>query len=511
MSILQNKEYRPTTDTGQMETFSTEGIFWRLQSPEAPGWVKSSSGRSPQGRLVKVNVKRKVWQQDSFFVKQSHYRGSRKLLKRFSGGAARKEAEVCARLKDLGIPVPEVVAYGEDVRCGLLNRDLLVSRAVESSVNLDVFLETGYVDLPAAQKRELVASLAAFIKKLHEKGVLHPDLHLGNILYLNDVSADCFVLLDVDKIELKGRQLNRSEELKSLAILLNSVRAWTSRSERFRFLKAYGFSFDHALKGFIREVQALHLTLANRVWVKKSERCLHTNSRFIAEQRQGFSVWRKREGLSEEVLRQLLEDPDGLLESGTIVKAGNTVRAGIVTIGDQRFFLKRYNVKGGWYRLRNAFRRSRAARTWKNFWAFHVRNLPVPEPLVCIEERHLRLLGRSYILSEYLDGAQTLAEAWSGYDDERKQRVLIKLGLLLGEMHRACCLHGDLKWNNFLVDDDEEMRIHIIDLDGTTVTSAVDRQHCSKDLNRFLRDLDGQVDGARWKELFLRVSSNAVG
>lgn len=510
MTFLDPREYRPTITAGRQEELSLRGISWVLRGAAAPSWAGAAAD-SCRGRLVKENVKRRVMQVDGWFVKQSVYRGLRGLLKRFAGGAARREAELCRRLAERGVAVPEVVAWGEERRGGRLIRDLLVTREVAGGVNLDRFLETRFALLAPGQRRALVARFAAFVRDLHDRGVLHHDLHLGNILIDEHRAGGGFVLLDADCIRLKPQPLDHRQRAANLAVLYNSVRARTSRAQRCRFLRDYGARFDTAGRALLREIAARHRALAQRVWRTKTVRSLRTNSRFVAEVAQGFRVWRKRERLGQETLAALLADPDGILERGTIVKAGNTVRAGIITIDGKRYFLKRYNVKGPWYRLRNAFRKSRAVRTWQNFWAFHVRNLPVPEPLACFEERRCRLLGRSYLLSEYVAGARTLADAWPAFDPGRQRSALIKAALLIGEMHRTGCLHGDLKWNNFLVFDDPGARFVIIDLDGARIAPAAGPRACLKDLERFLRDLRQAEGGPHWEALFLRVWGRASG
>ncbi len=511
MSIFLTKNYRPTVPVDKTETIQLHGLSWRCLDNNVSEWLQGQPEEAITGRLVKENVKRKVVCLDDYFIKQNSYTGCRKLLKKFCGGSAHREAEICLKLKALGVEVPEILAVGEESRGGLLHRDLLVTREVANSVNLDSFLETTFQTLSFHQKLSLLEDFARFIKLIHEKGVLHADLHLGNILYVQDDAVNKFVLLDVDKIDLKGRPLERIEEIKSFAILLNSVRAWTSHQEQFRFLKFYGFSFDKSFRCFLVDVQKKHLALAHRVWKKKAERCLHTNSRFTRERHNGWLTFRKREGLPEKDFFELLADPDSCLEAGKTLKDGNTVRAGIVTLNGRQYFLKRYNCKGWWYSFRNVFRRSRATRTWRNTWAFHVRNLPVPEPLACFERRTTRFLGSSYLLSEFIPDCKNLIDEWNHSTAAGKQSLLSIFGLLLGEMHNSLCIHGDLKWNNVLIPQDGSGQAFLVDLDGSRILKKLNEDCFRKDLKRFLRDLDKYSENKPSSNLFLDVWGRRTG
>ena len=85
----------------------------------------------------------------------------------------------------------------------------------------------------------------------------------------------------------------------------------------------------------------------------------------------------------------------------------------------------------------------------------------------------------------------------------------IWLGLLIGEMHRTYGLHGDLKWNNFLVSRDAK-KIITIDLDGCQALDSFDLSACQKDLDRFLRDLRGMEQDTSLEKLFMTTWSKRV-
>jgi serine/threonine protein kinase len=196
-----------------------------------------------------------------------------------------------------------------------------------------------------------------------------------------------------------------------------------------------------------------------------------------------------------------------VLDRGEVLKAGRTVQAASVFIDGQKYFLKRYNDKSFVYRLRNAFRKSRAVRTWFVSWEFLYRGLPVPEPILCLEERSFRFLKRSYILYEYVDNSMRLPQKWPLLDTQTRKSILIRLAIKLDWIHRTGGIHGDLKWNNLLID--ENNNIYFIDFDGSRVSFPGKSQKIAKDLNRFLIDLSKFENDEGLKLIFTKVSNRS--
>jgi len=227
----------------------------------------------------------------------------------------------------------------------------------------------------------------------------------------------------------------------------------------------------------------------------------------------GFSILVRPSVDALAALGVLMPDPDTSLESAIIFKPGSRTHAGMVTLEGKKYFLKRYNCRGFVYRLQNAFRRSRAVRTWWVTWEFVDRGVPVPKPLLCLEERRFRLLGRSYILMEFAENADPLVAVWPTLEAEERRSLLRKVGETLGRMHRSACLHGDLKWSNILVRRSEggEWDVCLVDTDGSCVTSRPRVDKIQKDMRRFLRDLGAaasQDEQAIFRECWQSYTGN---
>ncbi|BCR05193.1 hypothetical protein DESUT3_22620 [Desulfuromonas versatilis] len=231
-------------------------------------------------------------------------------------------------------------------------------------------------------------------------------------------------------------------------------------------------------------------------WRQVKKRCLGGAAGWVRELRQGFTIYRENSPASLQALEALLPDPDLLLGQGEVFKPGSRGFAVKVEIGGRSYFLKAYNCLGWGYRLRNALRRSRALRTWCVNWGFLFRGVPVPRPVLCLEERRFRLLGRSYLLTEFAEGSCNLQQAWATRSGDACVSLLGRVTAVLGDMHRRGCVHGDLKWNNILVAGtagDEE--ICLVDLDGGRLPARARFASLRKDLERFLRDLRKERSG----------------
>lgn len=234
--------------------------------------------------------------------------------------------------------------------------------------------------------------------------------------------------------------------------------------------------------------------------------------------RGGFRVFKENSRQAEEVVNQLLPDPDRALEGGEPLvspwRSEATDKARIV-VGGKNYFLKRYNCRGWLYRLKNGFRRSKAVHSWTAGQTFRAHGIATVEPLVCLEERFGNLLGRSYLVFPFRpDTWGNLLEVWPHMSRTTRSRALAALAQLIGRMHRAGATHGDLNWRNILVcRRDERLEYFLVDLDGSRMRKKLRADQARKDLDHFLRDLDRNEVDTEDQQRFLaqwrRVAENA--
>ena len=128
-------------------------------------------------------------------------------IKRLAYGVFRKskaERAYChaVRLRNLGIDTPTEVAFLETRRHGLLQMCYFVALYSE-------YKPLRPIMGPDAQNPEAAAvleALAAFLLRMHDAGVLHKDLNIGNILYQEDGGGGYrFQVIDTNRMQFRRR------------------------------------------------------------------------------------------------------------------------------------------------------------------------------------------------------------------------------------------------------------------------------------------------------------------
>jgi tRNA A-37 threonylcarbamoyl transferase component Bud32 len=168
------------------------------------------------------------------------------------------------RLLALGVPVAEALG------CVVLRRargwrGFLLVREVEGASDLETVLHGRRV--PCREPvRELLERAGAAVRRLHDAGVPHPDLHPKNLLVTPEGRV---LLLDLDRARPADGLLPDAERLANLVRLgravekhrLKGLRA--GRREALRFLVGYAGSLD-AAGSWLERVRAR--LLRGRTW-----------------------------------------------------------------------------------------------------------------------------------------------------------------------------------------------------------------------------------------------------
>ncbi len=123
-------------------------------------------------------------------------------------------------------------------------RGLLATIAEEGVVDLLAWL----LPRPGRSRRRAVArALAAEVRRLHDAGIVHADLHVKNVLVREDGGGRAsVVLIDFDRARVLGAPLKDSLRFRNLFRLDRSVektglssRGLVSRADRLAVLRAY--------------------------------------------------------------------------------------------------------------------------------------------------------------------------------------------------------------------------------------------------------------------------------
>jgi 3-deoxy-D-manno-octulosonic acid kinase len=127
-----------------------------------------------------------------------------------------REFAVLLRARRRGLPVPEPVAALAERRFGVAYRGLLVMRDLGGTPLCTL--------IDAEVPGDLVPLLARALRELHDAGLDHPDLNLGNILMITRSYGRRIAFVDLDRARLRGRPLGLAARRRCLRRLRRSAR-----------------------------------------------------------------------------------------------------------------------------------------------------------------------------------------------------------------------------------------------------------------------------------------------
>jgi 3-deoxy-D-manno-octulosonic acid kinase len=150
-------------------------------------------------------------------------------------------------LAAIGVPVVDAVG------CVVLKRTtgwrgFLLMREVEGAIDLEALLH-GMPAPPGAEVRRVLGDAGRAVRRLHDAGVPHPDLHPKNLLLAPDLRV---LIVDLDKARATTGMLPESARLKNLLRLGRAIEKHrlkgiaAGRREALRFLEGYAGSPEAA-------------------------------------------------------------------------------------------------------------------------------------------------------------------------------------------------------------------------------------------------------------------------
>jgi len=139
-----------------------------------------------------------------------------------------------------GVPTAVPLAMAER-RAGVLLDAALVTRWLPGTVHLNAYVEEHYgTDEEGARGRAgLYRELARIVRRMHDAGFVHNDLHGGNVLVAGDPSAPRVYLIDLHSVGLPAGGVSSGSRWKDIRKLLHSQLGCTTVEERRRFCVAY--------------------------------------------------------------------------------------------------------------------------------------------------------------------------------------------------------------------------------------------------------------------------------
>lgn len=371
------------------------------------------------------------------------------------------------------------------------NGAFLINKYLEPATKLGNLLGSGELNLLGVNTA-LIEKVIALISRCHEIGVWQQDIHLDNLIIQN--GRTYFLDGASVNVETPGAALGESNSLNNLARFFAQFPVDQDAGIE-RFYDHYRQcrtqrQFRTTPQQFVDLVR--HARLA-RLDICRDKSRRPTSAHCVASTPDYFMVADRR--LADTDLEQFARDPDALIEQGRIIKPGDTSTVAIVDLNGRQLVLKRYNLKDFWHRIKRFFGKSRAFKSWRSGLMLQTLGIATPAPLLMLECRKFGLLrGKTYILTEHIEGRNILDQAADGSLDAATQEAIsTSIAELFRTMHDYQFSHGDMKASNFIFRDG---KLYLLDLDATAWHGkpASFKKAIGKDLRRWNKNWIGRND-----------------
>jgi UDP-glucose:(heptosyl)LPS alpha-1,3-glucosyltransferase len=412
-----------------------------------------------------------------------------------------KEVSGLRLLQAAGVPTARILRTEEST---LFTEHIAGAQPLASLLAPDVYI-VGEASLKSTPE-ELIRLLSLCIRtiaRLHQAGLVHDDLHPGNLLIQSGqapMQDPMAYLLDGDAVQSVGSESpsnpKRSDApettkatLENLALFLAQ---FTPEVDSFfpslvnLYESVTGFSVNRAELD-----QAIH-----RVREKRCADYLSKTLRdcTLFQVQKSFTRFQVSGRSQHNQLQQFFQKPDSLM-NGSLLKDGNTCTVTEVnikaTVSDsirqqnqqhneqhseqqntagtdaslRTLVIKRYNIKGLGHWLTRFWRPSRAWHSWVAGHRLKFLAIPTAEPVAMMESRFGPLRGRAWLAMAKVDGVsldQLYPRDFPGDFEDIHAESLAKL---LGQLNEHRISHGDMKASN-LIWSEERQSFVLIDLDA---------------------------------------------
>jgi tRNA A-37 threonylcarbamoyl transferase component Bud32 len=359
----------------------------------------------------------------------------------FKASQAKSEWELAQQLEKRDVPIVSHLALGERWSKGGLLESILIT--------------AGFEGLPLNEVQGVdPATVLEFVVRLHDRGVLHADLHAANLLVRRDP-------LELRLVDLHGARIK-------------DPLTPEDRAENLALLRV---SFPIPVPPAVQQTST---QTRQRLLFRRSRRCLRRNREFDVE-RAGGLKWHVRLPFHNGAVRQIIQDPDGFLENqAQILKPGRTSTVGCA----EGVVLKRFNLRKVSSLVKDLGRRSRAKRSYQQAYHLELLGIPTARSIATADRRIFGFLRRSYFLMEEIRGATDLGTILRT-GREPKSTLVDQVATLVARLHEEGFSHRDLKETNLVLDD--QGNLYVLDLDGLKFRERIPERRAALDLLRLAR------------------------
>jgi len=247
------------------------GWTWTVGDPALLEPWADDIRAAESARLVKSNYERDVFEVESssgarLFLKISKPSSGLRKLKERLAPRMKSEFDSLQLLRLSGVPAVEPLAWGKKDA-----ESALATRAFENAETAGKLWFANAAE-NADFKKSFLADFAAFLRKLIDAGVRHPDLHHGNILARNENGNFDFRLVDAYGVEIPSKR--KKNDVETILLVLGSFRGELSDAEAAEaIVEASGSTGDDAKKLW-RRIFEIEARRAEALFKKRVDRII---------------------------------------------------------------------------------------------------------------------------------------------------------------------------------------------------------------------------------------------
>jgi hypothetical protein len=187
------------------------------------------------------------------------------------------------------------------------------------------------------------------------------------------------------------------------------------------------------------------------------------------------------------------EEIDRIMDKGTgfiLKKHDASTTVGIMEGSNFGFpcnlLVKRFNYRGFFDFVVHRLFDGRARRLWSRNLLLYRKGLPVPEPFTYTEASLKQ--RNAFFISSVISDAESLSGCYRKGIVQANRGLVRKLAETIAHWHCSGAVHGDLKWPNILLQNNNDTYgFFFIDLDQAKIFRKPSIKGIIKDLTRFYR------------------------
>ncbi len=395
---------------------------------------------------------------------------------------ARKEWRMAHRALRKSIPTPLPLAMAERSKGCFLQDALLITQAISPSYPLIELISQG-------GHEGIFFQAARLLSQTHKAGLLHQDLHAGNILV--GMAEKKLYLIDLHRSRFV-RSVSRRRSIWNLAQFFYSLQASLSPEGKKAFLQQYDDEediFKGTLEQGLKEIARQEASLHRRHMKSRTKRCLKESGGFYVAKEDGWHIWGRR-GWKPQGLLKIVTKHRDIVAKGKegLVKADRRSAITLFHYKETRLCVKEYRYPGPWQPGKELFRRSKGRKGWLMGNGLVVRGIGGIIPQALLERREGGLLKEAFLIMEtpagYVELDRYLVKTFEAQkNDAQREAFLDALAGFMAHLYLQGIIHRDLKTCNIMVREGEgTWHFALVDMDDVRLDKKIDLRRLLKGL-----------------------------